>query len=165
MSSGKTTALLKMFCGGAELRQDPRHAQLAGAVRSCPLRAGELTTSQVAQGPGQARAASLGALSPACTSCPEAPTRRWRWRSDSTSKIETREPNTEIEVIGDVVQQALGGYHVIGMDSTTATISLDELGARRRTQTPSMTARGSSSPMLRAAEALGLSISTGSAPG
>jgi RecA/RadA recombinase len=36
--------------------------------------------------------------------------------------------DTKIEVIGDTVQRSLGGYHVIGVDSTTATISVDELG-------------------------------------
>jgi RecA/RadA recombinase len=37
-------------------------------------------------------------------------------------------PNTRIEVIGDIVQKALGAYHVIGVDSTSASISIDELG-------------------------------------
>lgn len=35
--------------------------------------------------------------------------------------------NRRIETIGDIVQKALGGYHVIAVDSTTGTMTLDEL--------------------------------------
>jgi hypothetical protein len=34
---------------------------------------------------------------------------------------------SEIETIGDIVYQALPAYHVIGVDSTTSTMSLDEI--------------------------------------
>lgn len=36
-------------------------------------------------------------------------------------------PTTRIEEIGDIVQKSLQAYHVIGVDSTTGTISADEL--------------------------------------
>jgi RecA/RadA recombinase len=36
--------------------------------------------------------------------------------------------NTRIETVGNIVQQALLGYHLIAVDSTSGTMSIDELG-------------------------------------
>jgi RecA/RadA recombinase len=124
-SSGKTTALMKMFYAAQNFGRI-RFRQLT-ALSELSVRAGELKQAKMLADQAK-RERELGAL--ACLFVlaekvfdPALPLAL----GVDLAKLEIV-PNTRIEVIGDVVQQALGGYHVIGVDSTTATISLDELG-------------------------------------
>jgi RecA/RadA recombinase len=123
-SSGKTTSLLKMFAAAQQFGK-LRSAQLLALSEMSKL-AGELKQAKVFADQAK-REKEYGALS-CMYVCPEAPDARHAEALGLNLKDLELVPRTEIEVIADIVQNALQAYHVVGIDSTTATISVDELG-------------------------------------
>lgn len=124
-SSGKTLALMKVFYAAQNFGK-LRHRQLTG-LAELSMRAGELKQAKLLADQAK-RERELGSLS--CLFVLAEKTFDERVPISLGVDLKNIEivPNTRIEVIGDVVQGALKGYHVIGVDSTSATISVDELG-------------------------------------
>lgn len=124
-SSGKTLALMKIFYA-AQHFGELRHRQLV-ALSELSLRAGEAKQAKLLADQAK-RERELKELS--CLFVLAEKT--WDERVPIALGVDLKKleivPETKIEVIGDVVQRALKGYHVIGVDSTSATISVDELG-------------------------------------
>lgn len=122
-SSGKTTALLKMFAAAQNFGR-LRYAQLMG-LAELSLAAGELQQAKLLKDLAK-REKEMGALS-CLYVCPEAPDPALAAALGlDLKKIELVPDETIIENIGDIVQNAMRAYHVIGIDSTTATMSIDE---------------------------------------
>jgi len=124
-SSGKSTALFKMFYAAQNFGKI-RHRQLIG-LSELSMRAGELKQAKLLKDQAR-REREMGSL--ACLYICAEKAFDSKLPADLGVDLKALEvvSNTRIEVIGDIVQQALGGYHVVGVDSTTASISLDELG-------------------------------------
>ena len=123
-SSGKTTALMNMFAG-AQRYGELRHAQLM-ALSELSFQAGEAKQAKIMKDQAK-RERELGSLS-ILYACPEPPDPNLaRAAGVDLSKIELC-TDTVIETIGDVVQRSLPAYNVVGIDSTTATMSTVELG-------------------------------------
>jgi RecA/RadA recombinase len=124
-SSGKTLALMKVFYAAQNFGK-LRHRQLTG-LAALSMRAGELKQAKLLADQAK-RERELGPLS--CLFVLAEKTFDERVPIALGIDLTQLEivPNTRIEVIGDIVQGALKGYHVIGVDSTSATISVDELG-------------------------------------
>lgn len=149
-STGKTTALLKMFAAAQNFGR-LRHAQLMG-LSALSLAAGESTNAKYLKDLAK-REKELGSLS-CLYVCPEAPdTGLAAALGLDLSKLELV-PRTEIEIIGDIVQRSLAGVHVVGIDSTTATMSLDELAGTKKNDPTNALPDGEgifkTFPMLRA---------------
>lgn len=123
-SSGKTTALMKMFAS-AQRYGELRYAQLM-ALSELSVRAGELKHAKILADQAK-REKEYGPLS-CLYVCPEAPDPKLAELVGLDLKKIELVPRTEIEVIGDIVQKSLSAYNVVAVDSTTATISVDELG-------------------------------------
>jgi RecA/RadA recombinase len=123
-SSGKTTALLKMFAA-AQNYGKVRHAQLT-ALAELAMAAGELREAKLLSDQAK-REREFGSLSVLFV-CPEAPDPKLAAALGVDLKKIEMVRDTVIENIGDIVQRALSAYHVVGIDSTTATMSIDELG-------------------------------------
>jgi hypothetical protein len=123
--SGKTLALMKVFAAAQNFGK-LRHRQLVG-LAELSLRAGESRQAKLLTDQAK-REKELGSLS--CLFVLAEKT--WDERLPIALGVDIKQleivPETKIEVIGDIVQKALPGYHVIGVDSTSATISVDELG-------------------------------------
>jgi RecA/RadA recombinase len=123
--SGKTLALMKVFAAAQNFGK-LRHRQLVG-LAELSLRAGESCQAKLLTDQAK-REKELGSLS--CLFVLAEKT--WDERLPIALGVDIKQleivPETKIEVIGDIVQKALPGYHVIGVDSTSATISVDELG-------------------------------------
>jgi RecA/RadA recombinase len=138
-SSGKTTALLKMFAAAQNFGA-LRSQQLLG-LAELSLAAGESRQAKLLKDQAK-RERELGPLG-CMYVCPESPDPDLvAALGVDLSKIEMVR-DTVIETIGDVVQQNLAAYHVVGIDSTTATMSTTELGDPNATY--------GSHPMKRAA--------------
>lgn len=144
-SSGKTTALLKMFAA-AQNYGEVRHSQLT-ALAELSMAAGELRQAKLLSDQAK-REREFGPLS-VLYICPETPDPKLAAALGVDLKKIELVPDTVIENIGDIVQRALAAYHVVGIDSTTATISIDELGDVNSTH--------SSHPMKRA-QAWGINL-------
>lgn len=149
-SSGKTTALLKMFASAQNFGR-LRHAQLM-ALAELSLASGESRQAKLLKDLAK-REKELGSLS-CLFVCPESPDPALAAALGlDLSKLELV-PRTEIEVIGDIVQRSLSGFHVVGVDSTTATMSLDELAGTKKNDPANADADGEAIfrafPMLRA---------------
>lgn len=123
-STGKTTALLKMFVSAQNFGK-LRSSQLLALAEMSKV-AGELKQAKIFADQAK-RERELGSLS-CMYVCPEAPDPRLAEALGLDLGAIELVPRTEIEVIGDIVQNALQAYHIVGIDSTTATISVDELG-------------------------------------
>jgi RecA/RadA recombinase len=122
-SSGKTTALLKMFAA-AQNYGKLRHAQLMG-LAEMSMQAGELRQAKILKDQAK-REREFGAL--ACMIvCSETFDPDHATALGVNVKDLEIVPDTVIETIGDVVQQSLAAYHFVGIDSTTATMSSKEL--------------------------------------
>lgn len=124
-SSGKSTALFKLFAT-AQRYGAVRHAQLT-ALAELSLHAGELRQAKHLREQAK-RERELGALSCAYVCAEKAIDTKLLADLGVDLKALELVMETKIEVIGDAVQRMLGGYHFIGVDSTSATISVDELG-------------------------------------
>jgi len=124
-SSGKSTALYKLFAA-AQSYGELRHGQL-NALSELSVMAGELKQAKLLKEQAK-RERELGSLSCAYVCAEKAIDTKLLEDLGISLKDIDIVMDTKIEVIGDTVQQMLGGYHVEGVDSTSATISVDELG-------------------------------------
>lgn len=124
-SSGKSTALYKLLhC--AQNYGKLRYVQLM-ALSELSQVAGELKQSKLLAEQAK-REREMGSL--ACAYVCAEKAIDTKLIADLGVDLKNLElvMDTKIEVIGDTVQKMLSGYHVIGVDSTTGTISVDELG-------------------------------------
>jgi RecA/RadA recombinase len=124
MSSGKTLALIKAFIS-AQNYGELRYAQLM-ALAELSERAGESRMVKVFrdQAKREREYCSLACLFVnAERSLDIEHMKRVGVDMDKIDIV----TNSTIEGVGDIVYQSLPGYHVIGVDSTTSTMSLDEV--------------------------------------
>lgn len=123
-SSGKTLAMFKAFIAAQNFGK-LRHAQLM-ALSEMALAAGESNYAKVLKDQAK-REREYGSLS--CmfvNSETSVDTEHMARLGVDLSKLEVV-TNSQIESIGEIVYEGLPAYHVIGVDSTTATMSIDEL--------------------------------------
>jgi RecA/RadA recombinase len=121
-SSGKTTFLLKLFAAAQNYGR-LRHAQLVG-LAELAMQAGELREAKLLKDQAK-REKEFGALS-CLFVCTETFDPMHAAALGVDLKTLELVPNTIIENIGDIVQNSLRAYHVVGIDSTTAAMSIDE---------------------------------------
>jgi RecA/RadA recombinase len=124
-SSGKTLALFKAFIS-AQNFGELRYAQLM-ALAEMSMRAGEGRMAKVFKDQAK-REREYGPLSCLFINAENSLDLNHMERLGvDLKKIDIVRHQSEIESIGDIVYQALPGYHVIGVDSTTSTMSIDEV--------------------------------------
>jgi hypothetical protein len=122
-SSGKTLAIFKAFVS-AQNFGELRYAQLMN-LAAMSERAGELRMVKIFKDQAK-REREYGSLSCLFVNAEKSldVTHMARLGID-LSKIDIVKEST-IEGVGDIVYDSLPGYHVIGVDSTTSTMSIDE---------------------------------------
>jgi RecA/RadA recombinase len=123
-SSGKTTFLLKLFAA-AQNYGKLRHAQLMG-LAEMSMQAGELRQAKILKDQAK-RERELGALS-CLFVCTETFDPKHAEALGVDLKALDLITRTQIEDIGKIVYNSLLGYHFVGVDSTTATMSISEIG-------------------------------------
>jgi hypothetical protein len=124
-SSGKTLALFKAFIS-AQRFGELRYAQLM-ALAAMSERAGELRMVKVFKDQAK-REREYGALACLFVNAENSlDTDHMARLGIDLEALEIVPFKSEIESIGDIVYQNLPAYHVVGVDSTTSTMSIDEV--------------------------------------
>jgi RecA/RadA recombinase len=123
-SSGKTLALFKAFIS-AQNFGELRYAQLM-ALADLSERAGELQMVKIFRDQAK-REREYGSLACLFVNAETSIDLKHMERLGIDLKKLEIVSKSEIESIGDIVYKALPAYHVIGVDSTTSTMSIDEI--------------------------------------